>query len=82
MEEIKTGQKFLCIKDVIDKDQGGFVYYTLGKIYTSENCDCISDNTGERNHHWDINVFWVMKKFKDHFIRIPRNKRWKNKGES
>ena len=76
--EIIAGQKFLCTKDVVDPDNG-FVYYTKRNIYTSENYNCISDNNGLREHRWDIFYPEVMKKFKEHFRRIPRNKRWKIK---
>ena len=48
--KIEKGNKFLCIKDV-EMDDGRIEYIT-GKIYTSENNGCITDESGDKNHNW------------------------------
>lgn len=50
--EIKKGDKFLCIKDVI-MDFTGEVTYNEGNVYTSEEDGCITNNKGNINHSWE-----------------------------
>ena len=50
---IKKGDKFKCIKDVIMDDDPEEVAYTSGKIYISEIDECITDNQGIIDHHWN-----------------------------
>ena len=48
--EIKKGDKFLCVKEV--EMDTGFIAYRKGKIYTSENDDCITNDKGNKHHLW------------------------------
>ena len=48
--EIKAGQKFRCIKDVVMDN--GDVEYRKGLIYTSANDGCITDDSGDVGHMW------------------------------
>ena len=50
---IKKGDKFKCIKDVIMDDDPKSIAYTLGRIYISEEDNCITDNDGSPNHSWN-----------------------------
>lgn len=51
--EIKTGMKFLCIKPVY-MTGGGVREYSKGKIYTSNEYGCITSNSGNHFHSWDV----------------------------
>lgn len=51
--EIKTGMKFLCIKPVY-MTGGGVREYSKGKIYTSNEDGCITSNSGNHFHSWDV----------------------------
>lgn len=48
--EIKAGQKFRCIKDVVMDN--GDIDYREGRIYTSANDGCITDGSGDDRHMW------------------------------
>lgn len=48
--EIKAGQKFRCIKDVVMDN--GDVEYREGCIYTSAIDGCITDDSGDAGHMW------------------------------
>lgn len=55
--EIKKGQRFRCIKDVV-MDIGG-VGYHKGFTYTSAIDGCITDDYGNDGHMWDDStMFW------------------------
>lgn len=51
--DIKKGMKFLCIKPVY-MTGGGVREYTKGKIYTSNEDGCITSNSGNHFHSWDV----------------------------
>ena len=62
---IKKGDKFRCIKTVVmDNDSNNIAYYQ-GLIYTSENDDCITDESGCKYHYWGSNSLW-----KEYFERL------------
>lgn len=48
--EIKAGQRFRCIKDVVMN--GGDIDYRRGRIYTSDKSGCITDEEGCEDHKW------------------------------
>lgn len=48
--EIKKGNKFLCIKDVEMEDDK--IEYYAGKTYISEVDECITDESGDKDHRW------------------------------
>lgn len=48
--EIKAGQKFRCIKDVVM--DSGEIDYVAGRIYTSDKSGCITDEEGCVGHMW------------------------------
>lgn len=50
--DIKKGDSFVCIKDVIMSDDDSLVY-KKGFVYTSEQDGCITDEDSDINHHWD-----------------------------
>jgi len=52
---IKKGDKFRCIKDVVMSNGG--VAYLKGKIYTSEEDGCITNEQGNTYHHWDAEAW-------------------------
>lgn len=58
---IKVGDKFLCIKDVVMIDIK-YVTYIKDKIYTSEIEGCLTNERGDKNHHWDKKVNEFFKK--------------------
>lgn len=62
MEKIKAGDKFLCIEDVIMEDDK-LVAYKVGHTYTSEYDNCITNDKGVTDHHWD-NVDYFDKYFR------------------
>lgn len=49
--EIKKGDRFLCIKEVVMIPTES-IAYRKGKIYTSENDDCITNDKGNKHHSW------------------------------
>lgn len=49
--KIKEGDKLLCIKDVVMTKSGKTMYYA-GKVYQSEDDDCITNEEGMRTHAW------------------------------
>lgn len=49
MAEPIKGKKYECIQDVND-------LYTKGKIYTSEQDGCITDNNENQSHFWDDSI--------------------------
>ena len=61
--DIKVGDKFLCINTVIDDEEQ--TPYVIGKTYTSEFDGCITNEMGNRKHEW-ANVSC----FSEHFKRI------------
>lgn len=48
--EIKKGQKFRCIKDVVM--DSGEVDYVAGRVYQSDGDNCITDEEGIQYHRW------------------------------
>ena len=62
---INKGDKFLCVRDFIMSD--GTVAYERGKIYTSDESSCITDEQGDISHVMgniiaDLNLYfepWV-----------------------
>ena len=60
--KIHKGDKFLCKKTVVDYF-GDEVMYIKGKVYISEQDDCITDEQGEKNHFWltEYNLFEYFK---------------------
>lgn len=61
--DIKVGDKFLCIKSVIDNEEQ--MPYKIGEIYTSEIDGCITNEMGYKDHKWK-NVPY----FNEYFKRI------------
>ena len=51
--KIRKGDKFVCISDGRMRGYVGDLAYITGKIYTSEQDDCITDEQGYKNHSWD-----------------------------
>lgn len=51
-KQIRKGDVFECIQHVILDD--GSVAYVKGKVYASEKDDCITDETHEDNHYWNV----------------------------
>lgn len=50
---IKKGDSFVCIEDVIMDDEHYSLVYKKGSVYTSEIDGCITDEDGDINHHWN-----------------------------
>lgn len=50
--DIKKGDSFVCIEDVIMTDDDSLVY-KKGSVYTSEKDGCITNEAGEIDHRWD-----------------------------
>lgn len=61
--DIKVGDKFLCIKSVIDNEER--MPYKIGEIYTSEIDGCITNEMGYKDHKWQDVPY-----FKEYFKRI------------
>lgn len=59
--DIKVGDKFLCIKSVIDNEEQ--MPYKIGEIYTSEIDGCITNEMGDRKHEW-ANAPYFLEHFK------------------
>lgn len=66
--EIKKGDWFECVKDVI-MSCGEKLYYTKGNYYKSENNKCITDNNGNEFHEWDSSLC----DYNENIIFRPRN---------
>ena len=49
--EIKKGDRFLCIKDVVMTVSGKTMYYA-GRVYESKQDSCITDEEGYKTHSW------------------------------
>ena len=50
--EIRKGDKFLCIKDVVMLDPPHKIAYIKGRVYTSEVNGCITNEYGNDQHSW------------------------------
>lgn len=48
---VKEGKQYLCTKSVYMDD--GELDYIKGKVYLSENEDCITDEQGDDFHVWE-----------------------------
>ena len=48
---IKKGNTYKCIKDV-NMSSDGRIEYVAGKIYTSEQDGCLTDESGIKEHYW------------------------------
>lgn len=59
--DIKVGDKFLCINTVIDDEEQ--IPYVIGRTYTSEIKGCITNEMGDRKHEW-ANVPYFLAHFK------------------
>jgi hypothetical protein len=64
-QEIKKGDRFICIRDVEMYDDGG-VTYKKGETYVSEKDNCITNIQGDKDHEWKIEDEWW-----DYFKKIP-----------
>ena len=79
---IEVGDYFLCIRDVhmINTSEQERVY-TAGKIYKSEARECITNDTGYKNHYWELDSEYSPKDdiFGKYFRLINPKKRkyWK-----
>lgn len=51
-KQIRKGDVFECIQHVVLDD--GCVAYIKGKAYASEKDDCITNETHEDNHYWNV----------------------------
>ena len=65
---IKKGDKFRCIKTVVMDNNPNDIDYYQGLIYTSENDNCITDESGCKYHYWDRHSLW-----KEYFERLSNN---------
>lgn len=61
--DIKVGDKFLCLKSVINNEEQ--MPYKIGEIYTSELDGCITNEMGYKDHKWQDVPY-----FKEYFKRI------------
>lgn len=69
-EEIKQGECYRCIKNVImddpyDETRNGKPCYVKGNVYESERDKCLTDEFGDKNHVWPIDG-----KFSRHFKKV------------
>lgn len=48
---IKKGDTYKCIKTV-NMSSDGRIEYVAGKIYTSEQDGCLTDESGNKEHYW------------------------------
>lgn len=48
---VQKGDKFKCKKTVTFEDE---ILYLKGSVYTSEVDDCITDESGDKLHFWDL----------------------------
>lgn len=51
-KQIRKGDVFECIQHVVMED--GSVAYVKGKKYASEIDDCITDESHEDTHYWNV----------------------------
>ena len=65
--KIKKGDKLLCIKDVVMTKSGKTMYYA-GKVYESEEDDCITNEEGMISHAW-----YAEDNPQEHFKKISMN---------
>lgn len=65
--KIKKGDKLLCIKDVVMTKSGKTMYYA-GKVYESEEDDCITNEEGMISHVW-----YTEDNPQEHFKKISMN---------
>ena len=64
---IKKGDTYKCIKDV-KMSSDGRIEYVVGKIYTSEQDGCLTDESGIIEHYW-----LEEDSFEKHFIPYNKN---------
>ena len=64
---IKKGDTYKCIKDV-KMSSDGRIEYVAGKIYTSEQNGCLTDESGIIEHYW-----LEEDSFEKHFILYNKN---------
>ena len=64
---IKKGDTYKCIKDV-NMSSDGRIEYVAGKIYTSEQDGCLTDESGIKGHYWLKDDL-----FKKYFIPYNKN---------
>ena len=64
---IKKGNTYKCIKDV-NMSSDGRIEYVAGKIYTSEQDGCLTDESGIKGHYWLKDDL-----FKKYFIPYNKN---------
>ena len=64
---IKKGDTYKCIKDV-KMSSDGRIGYVAGKIYTSEQDGCLTDESGIIEHYW-----LEEDSFEKHFIPYNKN---------
>ena len=64
---IKKGDTYKCIKDV-KMSSDGRIEYVAGKIYTSEQDECLTDESGIKEHYW-----LEEDSFEKHFIPYNKN---------
>lgn len=64
--DIKKGNSFVCIQDVIMEDDT--LVYKKGSVYTSEKDGCITDEDGDIDHHWDDEDYTRL-----YFVKIEKN---------
>ena len=70
---IKKGDKFKCIKDVIMDEDPSDIAYIKGKIYTSEEDGCITDERKSKTHHWYEHRYTEEGyALEDYFVRVPK----------
>ena len=69
---IKKGDKFRCIKTLIYAEH--YLWYKKGKIYVSEEDECITDEEGSVYHAWSADR-QDTGKIAEYFIPYISNKR-------
>lgn len=69
---IKKGDTFKCIKDVIMDGDPEDIAYTSGRTYISECDGDITDNQGNTYHGWDKN------EAETYFVKVPKTKEMVN----
>lgn len=70
---IRKNDKFLCINDVVMKDDNGVdcgIAYRKGRVYKSEKNDCITDDDGDYLHKWE----YCQDCWEDYFKKISWKK--------
>jgi hypothetical protein len=65
--DIKKGDSFVCIQDVIMAEDDSLVY-KKGFVYTSEKNGCITDEDGDIDHRWDDVDYTRL-----YFVKIGKN---------